>query len=118
MARNSEAQIQAAIVAWARTCAPQAICFSVPNGGLRSKREAALLKWTGVLAGVPDLCVLACGEPHFIEVKAEKGRPSLEQNEFFASLDDQNIPWIIARSIDDVRAAFDIWGIETREVAA
>ena len=118
MARNAEAQIQAAIVRWIRTCAPQVICFAIPNGGLRSKREAAMLKWTGVLAGVPDLCVLACGEPHFIEVKAEKGRPSLEQNEFFARLDEQGVPWCVAKSIDDVRAAFDRWGIETREVAA
>ena len=118
MARNLEAIIQATIVAWARTCAPQAICFSVPNGGFRSKPEAALLKWTGVLAGVPDLCVLYKGLSHFIEVKTDTGRVSLEQRAFFARLDTQGISWTVANSIDDVRAAFDRWGIETREVAA
>ena len=118
MARNSEAIIQASIVVWARTCAPQAVCFAIPNGGLRSKREAAMLKWTGVLAGVPDLCVLHNRLSHFIEVKTDAGRVSPKQRTFFGRLDEQGVPWIVAKSIDDVRAAFDRWGIETREVAA
>ena len=117
MARNAEAQIQAAIVAWVRTCAPQTICFSVPNGGFRSKPEAAMLKWTGVLAGVPDLIVLDEIRTFFIEVKAENGRLSPDQTQFLARLSNIGKPWILARSIDDVRTAFERWGIETREAA-
>ena len=32
--------------------------FSVPNGGLRSKAEAARMKWTGTVAGIPDLAIV------------------------------------------------------------
>ena len=56
--RNAEARIQAAIVAWVRTVAPEVVIFHPPNGGLRNKSEAARLKWIGTLAGVPDLVVL------------------------------------------------------------
>jgi hypothetical protein len=52
---NAEANVQAAIVAWIRTVAPELIVFHPPNGGLRGKSEAARLKWIGTLAGIPDL---------------------------------------------------------------
>ncbi len=83
------------------------LVFHVANGGLRTKREAAKLKWTGVLAGVPDLVVIApstgrCAHIYFIEVKAEKGVLSIDQE-------------IVINKIDDVRAAFKVWRIRTRE---
>ena len=56
--RNAEARIQAAIVEWIRLVAPDLIAFHVPNGGFRTKAEAARMKWVGVLAGVPDVIVL------------------------------------------------------------
>src|SRR5271169_2634083 len=56
--RNAEARIQAAIVEWVRTVAPQVIVFHVPNGGLRTKAEAARMKWVGVLPGVFDLALI------------------------------------------------------------
>ena len=44
--------------------------WAVPNGGLRSKSEAARLKWTGVLAGVFDLTLaLPKGRCAFWETK-------------------------------------------------
>ncbi len=39
---------------WIRLVAPDLIAFHVPNGGFRTKAEAARMKWVGVLAGVPD----------------------------------------------------------------
>lgn len=43
MAYNAEAKIQAAIVSWVRTVAPQCMVFSVPNGAhvARSIDDAA-----------------------------------------------------------------------------
>ena len=68
---NAEAEAQAAIVAWIRLVAPNVVAFAIPNGGLRTKSEAAKLRWIGVLAGIPDLCVVAPGgRAFFIEVKA------------------------------------------------
>ena len=116
MARNDEAKIQASIVAWARLVAPDAVIFSIPNGGLRTKPEAALLKWTGVLAGVPDLAVIGPnGRVHFLEVKAEKSRLSDEQKAVIDRLEGIGAPVRLARSIEDARAAFDAWQIPMRE---
>jgi VRR-NUC domain len=87
MARNDEANIQAGIVAWARLVAPDVLIFAVPNGGFRTPREAALMKWTGVLAGVPDLAVVADGKAFFLEVKTAKGRLSDAQRETISRLE-------------------------------
>jgi hypothetical protein len=114
--RNAEASIQAAIVDWIRLVAPQVLAFAVPNGGLRSKAEAARLKWTGVLAGVPDLAIIAPGgKAFFLEVKAPRGSTSTPQQELIQRLTSLGAPSAVVRGIDDVRAAFRRWSIETRE---
>lgn len=112
----AEDKIQASIVAYIRAVAPQCICFAVPNGGLRSKREAAKLKWTGTLAGVPDLIVLA---PHGvtigIEVKAPGGKPSREQIAIGEEMLTLGHWWHLARSIDDAREILKRAEVEMRE---
>ena len=118
MARNAEAKIQAAIVEWVRTVAPSTIVFAVPNGGLRTKSEAALLKWTGALAGVPDLILLApSGRAFGLEVKTSEGRVSPKQRALMMQMNSIGVSTAVVRSIDDVRLAFDAWGISTRESA-
>jgi hypothetical protein len=113
---NAEARIQAAIVEWVRTVAPGVLIFAVPNGGLRSKAEAARLKWTGVVAGIPDLVVIApIGRVFLLEVKTASGRLSEDQHAIFGLLVALGTPRAIVRSIEDVRCAFVEWGIETRE---
>jgi VRR-NUC domain len=114
--RNAEARIQAAIVEWIRTVAPGVICFHVPNGGYRTKAEAARMKWIGVLSGIPDLVLLGCdGTTWLIEVKAGGGSLSAEQVAIRDRCVALRIPFVVAKSIDDVRLAFRLWGIETRE---
>lgn len=57
----------------------------VPNGGKRSKREAARFKAAGVKAGVSDVFLpWPRGSYHglWIEMKALDGRPSLAQKDF------------------------------------
>lgn len=118
--RNAEARIQAAIVEYVRTVAPGVLIYAIPNGGLRPKAEAARMKWTGTLAGMPDLgLVLPDGRACFIEVKTPKGRLSDVQLETFMLLKSRS-GWppcvILARCIDDVRDALRAWKVETREV--
>jgi hypothetical protein len=113
---NAEARVQAAIVEWVRTVAPGVLIFAVPNGGLRSKAEAARLKWTGVVPGIPDLVVIApIGRAFFLEVKTSNGRLSDDQRAIFDALAVLGAPFMTVRSIDDVRRAFSGWEIETRE---
>jgi len=115
--RNAEARTQAAVVEWIRLVAPQLIAFHVPNGGYRTPAEAARMKWVGVLAGVPDIIVLGLdGRCWLIEVKGPGGALSADQRAIRDRCAALRIPFVVAKSIDDVRVAFGIWGIETREV--
>jgi hypothetical protein len=110
---NAEARIQAAIVEWIRVAAPAVMVFAVP---LRTKAEAARMRWTGVLAGVPDLVVIAPGgRALFLEVKTEAGRLSADQRDVHDRLVSLGTPSAIVRSIDDARLAFAAWGLQTRE---
>jgi hypothetical protein len=109
---NAEAKIQASIVAWVRLVAPELLIFAVPNGGLRSKAEAARMKWTGVLAGIPDFAIVTPGgRVHFIEVKTPATRLSPEQRAIHDALITLGTPPAICRSIEDARNTFVAWGV-------
>ena len=114
---NAEARIQAAIVAWVRTVAPDLLIFSIPNEGLRTKAQIARLIWMGLRPGVWDLCVIGDhGQAYVMETKTDEGRLSKEQRE----IEDEyllplRVPHAVVRSIDDARRAFAVWGIKTRE---
>jgi hypothetical protein len=113
---NAEAEVQGAILAWAKTVAPHVLIFHIPNGGYRTKREAARLKWQGVLPGAPDLVIVAPrGRVFFAEVKAAPGRLSPEQKAIHDSFVALGTPVAVVRSVDDMRAAFAAWRVETRE---
>lgn len=85
MKKNSESHIHIYVASFLRKLQLKGldfIFFHVPNGGARSQREGGKLKLMGVLAGVPDLCVLLHDKIFFIELKAEIGRTSKAQDEF------------------------------------
>lgn len=115
---NAEARVQAACIAFVRAVAPDCLVFAVPNGGLRSKSEASRMRWTGTLAGVPDMILLAPGaRAIFIEVKADKGRLSPEQSEVIEWIERLGFSCWIVRSVDDMRAVLQRHQIKTREAA-
>ncbi len=114
--RNAEAKIQAAIVEYVRTVAPQVLIWAVPNGGLRTKAEAARLKWTGVMAGVPDLTLaLPGGKCAFWEVKTAGGRCSKDQHTIMARLQLLGHPCAVVRDIEEARWELATLGVQTRE---
>lgn len=116
---NAEAARQAAIVEYVRLVAPEIIIWAVPNGGLRTKSEAARLKWTGVLAGVLDLTLaLPAGGCAFWETKTPRGRLSADQLAFIARIEALGHIWAIVRDIDDARRELQRLGVLTREAAA
>jgi hypothetical protein len=117
--RNAEARRQAAIVEYVRTVAPQIRIFHVPNGGLRTKAEAARLKWIGVLPGVLDLVLLLpWGRCACWETKTPHGRLSADQQDMIAWLTANDHQWAVVLSIDDARLALERLGVKTREAAA
>jgi hypothetical protein len=72
--RQPEAQLQRSLVEHLRWCARPDVWFThIPNGGWRSKIEAAIFKASGVQPGAPDLLVIRAGQPIFLELKA-RGR--------------------------------------------
>lgn len=91
--RTPEHNEQVALFQWAAFMSEKAPelkwIFSIPNGGLRSKVTAARLKAEGVKAGVADIFLpSASGKWNglFIEMKAEKGKLSEKQTEFFKAM--------------------------------
>ncbi len=95
----TEDEIQIEVMTWARIRARGSDgqpaeprlhwLLHVPNGGLRSKRQAAKLKLMGVRAGVCDLLLPVPVGDHpglWIELKTAKGRVSPEQVEFMAGM--------------------------------
>ena len=113
---NAEARPQAAIVEYVRWVRPDICIFHVPNGGLRSKSEAARLKWMGVLPGVYDLVlILPWGRSAYWETKTSSGSLSAEQKAFRDKLIALGHQHAVVRSIDDARRELAALGIKTRE---
>jgi hypothetical protein len=83
---NREARIQAAVVEWARVVPPELLIFAIPNGGLRSKAEAARMKWTGIHPAQPrrfQSLIGTIGSTGFCGAQSasrrSSGRPAYEQ---------------------------------------
>ena len=92
MNRN-EQDLQIAFFEWAKWQEGQypelRLMHHIPNGGKRSKAEAAIFKAMGVKSGVPDIFLPAPkGVYHglYIELKSGTGKPSKNQEEFINSL--------------------------------
>jgi hypothetical protein len=115
-AGNDEANIQAGVVGYVRAVAPDVLIFHVPNGGYRTPAESARLKWTGTLAGVPDLCLIApIGRVFFMEIKTATGRLSENQKRIHGWLTAIGVSCAVVRSVNDARNALRAWNIPTRE---
>lgn len=78
--------------------------FSVPNGGFRNVREAAIMKSEGVVAGVSDLFLAIPRHGFhglFIEMKTMKGKQSDNQKEFALAVGAEGYKYVICRSLDE-----------------
>ena len=109
-----EDNLQKAAVQLFKFCLPEHIIwFHCPNGEKRSKRTAAKLKAMGVFAGVADLIiVMPGGRVGFIELKAPKGVLSQFQKVFGGKCHALDAPYVICRSLDEIKDALESWGIK------
>lgn len=87
--RHLEDELQSQCVQWFRLQYPEPeyMIFAIPNGGKRSPVEAAIMKGTGVRAGIPDLCIITKGTVAFVEMKHGNNKPTATQLETLKTLD-------------------------------
>ena len=88
--------------------------FAVPNGGARSRSEAAILNGQGVLAGVPDLIFVSKGRAFGLELKSETGSLSVAQRAAHVALRDAGMRVEVARSLDEALEHLREMGIPLR----
>lgn len=93
---ETEEGAQAAVFEWAKCYERLYPClrlmYHVPNEGKRTKATGARLCRIGMRRGVPDICL-----PHpsgvyhglYIELKAERGKPTVEQREYLTALESE-----------------------------
>lgn len=106
--RISESEEQKTVMQWAEWNAgryPQLKwLYHIPNGGKRSKAEAARFKTEGVKAGVSDLCLPSpSGKYHglYVEMKALDGTPEAEQLEFLRFVRSQGYAGFVCYGADE-----------------
>jgi len=80
--------------------------FSVPNGGYRSPKTAAIMKEEGQLAGVSDLIFLHRTKQYgalLIEMKTPKGTQSDKQKAWQALIEPEGYKYVICHSLDEFK---------------
>ena len=107
-----EDAIQRAIVQHYRMrAAPNVFMFAVPNGGWRSPVEAAIMKATGTVPGIPDTIWIKNGKAYALELKAEGGRLSAAQEHVLIKLRDAGAMATHAHGIDQAIRILEGWGL-------
>ena len=110
--KNPEQQIHIAVEQHLRTRAiPGLVYWHTPNGGLRSKREAALLKAMGTKAGVSDFIFVHNSKIYALELKAEGGRASEAQLKFLSDIDRAGAFTAMPSGLDAALATLEAWGL-------
>jgi len=101
----NEARIQqnAFIRLWNDFPASRGCLFHIANERASgSAREGAMLKGMGVIAGVPDLCLVWNGRVYWFEVKTAKGVLSKAQKALHQNWSEQGINVKILRSEEEI----------------
>lgn len=82
MPRHIESQIQRSCKRWFDYQYGQfaPLLFAVPNGGLRGKREAAIMKAEGMTAGVSDMILLVSRKGMLRSVSSSRLRKEDRRN--------------------------------------
>jgi len=92
---------QVKVVQHVRAFYPDTIIAAIPNGGDRTASERVRLHSEGVLAGMPDLCVLEAKNGFhglFVEMKTDIGKVSSKQSDIKLQLNAKGYKAVVARS--------------------
>ena len=115
---NPEAALHRAVARYLDMALPKfAFWTTFPAGG-GGKVRGAQLKATGLKAGVPDILIIAPGYDgpfvYWIELKAPKGRASVDQQLQHQQLNRLLCEVAICRSVEDVEETLLGWGFRLR----
>ena len=110
-ARPEDAIQRAVVLHYQQRRASGVFMFSVPNGGYRRSIEAAIMRGTGTVAGVPDTIWIKGGRVYALELKAPGGRVSANQFATIAAMEDAGAYTAIAEGLDAALAALEAWGM-------
>jgi hypothetical protein len=113
--RRPEDSFQRSVCAFLEIALPHdATWFAVPNGGVRSPIEAAIMKGLGVKAGAPDILCFWSGRGFAIELKrppvvlksgkVSSAKPDVSdaQEAMHARLQAAGVPVCVAQSLEAV----------------
>jgi hypothetical protein len=117
--RHEEADLQRSVhhyLSW--SLPPDAVHFAVPNGLMRSKKAAARAQGEGVMAGIPDLCVVHRGRAIFIELKAARGVVSAAQRAMMGRLYYSGAEVVVCKGVPEVQAALLHLGVPLKALVA
>jgi hypothetical protein len=90
----------------------EAFAFHVPNGGARSKVEAAIFASLGVVPGIPDLIAICRGQTFGLELKRAKtdgGRLTAKQIEVHQRLREAGAIVATAYGLGDAIRQLEDW---------
>lgn len=112
--RHRESELQRTCVRYFRLQYPKhaLMLFAVPNGGGRSRIEAAIMKAEGVTAGVSDLLLLEarggwgalCIE---LKWRSKDSRQSKSQEEWQAATEAVGNRYVVCRSFEEFKSVVD-----------
>lgn len=91
--------------------APGLVWWHCPNGGARSKTEAAIMAGLGVKRGVADLHFLKDGQFYVLELKASGKTPNEEQYDFLVDIARAGGWSHWASSLDVALELLEGWGL-------
>jgi len=98
---------------------PDIIIAAIPNGGDRTASERVRLHSEGVLAGMPDLCVLEAKNGFhalFVEMKTKAGVVSAKQSAVGLQLNAKGYKAVVARSAAEaIKTIEDYLNGQTKE---
>lgn len=80
--------------------------FAVPNGGLRKKSEAMILKQSGTVPGIPDMCFLISSKTFLFEFKTPTGTFQPNQKKIRAKFIPDGFPVYAIRSFEQFKIIF------------
>jgi hypothetical protein len=112
---HPEQSLQRAVATYLTRILVAPTFFTAIGHGGGGRLRGAILKGTGLRAGVPDILIINRGRCLWIELKAGKGRLSPEQIAVHQWLVAAGASVTVCRSIDDVRECLDVWGVPTIE---